>query len=77
MRARAWLETFLAALAAGLAVLTLISHEWIEVLTGMDPDEGSGSLEWLIVVICGVLAVLCSVLARRSWRRVRVAATST
>ena len=76
MRVRAWLETFLAVLTGALAVLTLISREWIEALTGLDPDEHSGSLEWLVVVICGLLAVTCSLLARRSWRRIRMAASS-
>jgi hypothetical protein len=76
MRARAWLETFLAVLTGALAVLTLISREWIEALTGLDPDQDSGSVEWLVVAVCGLLTVTCSLLARRSWRRVRLAASS-
>ena len=48
-RRRYWFELGLAVLAGALAVLTLINHEWIEVAFGVDPDQGSGALEWGIV----------------------------
>jgi hypothetical protein len=44
---------FIAEICAGVAtavatVLTLLVPEWIEVVFGVDPDQGDGSLEWLI-----------------------------
>lgn len=57
-----------------LAILTLISQEWIELLFGVDPDRGSGALEWAIVVACLMATVLLSVLAQSDLRKARLAA---
>ena len=69
LRTRFWVETALAVLSAGLFVLTLFSREWIEVLFGVDPDGGDGSLEWAIVGVLVAATVLFSLLARIEWRR--------
>ena len=57
-----WIEAALAVLCGGLAVLTIFWQDWIEALTGYDPDQHDGSVEWLIVIalfaICAVLALL-------------------
>jgi apolipoprotein N-acyltransferase len=72
-RRRFWLEAVGAVASALLLVLTLISKEWIEVIFGVDPDHGSGALEWLIVGACALVALTCSLLARFEWRRRRTA----
>ena len=50
-------------------LLTLVTREWIELLFRVDPDHGSGSLEWLVVVAALVATVTFSVLARLEWQR--------
>jgi hypothetical protein len=48
--------------------LTLVWRDWIERLTGLDPDSGSGSVEWAIVAALLALAVWLITLATREWR---------
>ena len=70
-RARFYLEAILATLATGLFALTLVSRDWIEVFFKVEPDEGNGSLEWIIVIALAVVAIGLIALARRDWRRVQ------
>ncbi len=57
------------ALAAGiLGLVTIFWHDWIEMLTGMDPDQHNGSVEWLIVAVLRAVAVAMGLVARRHWR---------
>jgi hypothetical protein len=71
VRTRFWLEATLAALTTGLFILTLLSRNWIEIVFGVDPDESSGSLEWLIVAALLVASVAFIAMARAEWRRPR------
>jgi hypothetical protein len=74
VRARFWLEAILAALTTGLFVLTLVSRDWIERIFHVEPDGGSGALEWLIVAVLLVVSISLIVAARTEWRRARTAA---
>ena len=57
------------ALVAGiLGILTIFWHDWIEALTGWDPDQHSGSVEWAVVVVLLVVAVAVGLVARRHWK---------
>jgi hypothetical protein len=64
-----WLESFAAAASTLLFVVTLITPEWIELLTGLEPDRGSGTLEIAIAVGLAAVAVGSGVLARSGYRR--------
>ena len=68
-----WLETGMAIVTGMLFVITLVWHNWIEILFNIDPDQGSGLLEWLIVGVLLVVTIALFALARYEWRRARVA----
>ena len=68
-RVRFWIEVILAAVTAALLLLTLISREWVEEVFGVEPDAGSGALEWAIVVALALATVAFSLLARAEWKR--------
>lgn len=71
---RFWVEAGFASLCAVLSVLTLLWREWIEVLTGFDPDHHNGSFEVTIVAASLLLVgVVTSLIARAEWRRPRAA----
>jgi hypothetical protein len=67
---RVRIETVIAALAAGLGVLTIFWHDWIEAF-GIDPDNGSGAAEWYLVGGLFVLAGVLAAVAGFEWRRAR------
>jgi hypothetical protein len=59
-----WAEVVLATASAVLAVATAIHPDWIESLTGLDPDAGSGSAEWAVTLILALAAIALAVGAR-------------
>jgi hypothetical protein len=67
-KARFGVETAVASCAGALGILTAVWHDWIEALTGWDPDHHNGSAEWLIVAGLLAVAVVMAVLARRDWK---------
>jgi hypothetical protein len=73
VRVRFWLETSLASLCGVLAVLTLFWRDWIEALTGFNPDHHNGSFEWAIVAGLFLLCLVVGAVARAEWRRSRIA----
>jgi hypothetical protein len=68
-------ESAVAAVAGALALLTLFWRDWIESLTGWDPDHHNGSAEWLIVFVLLAVALAMGAASWRHWR-LRVAATA-
>jgi hypothetical protein len=64
------LDAVLACLALIGLMVTLAWPDWIERLTGLDPDGGSGAVEWVVIA---VLAVLTLVFGVRAWRVLRAA----
>ena len=58
--------------AAALAVVTMLDAEWIEAVFGVDPDGGSGALEWGLALGLGIVAAASALVSRWS-RRAAVA----
>jgi hypothetical protein len=57
-------------MASGLlAVVTAIWPDWIERVFGIEPDQGSGAVEWLIVAVVFAISVGFALAARLEWRR--------
>jgi hypothetical protein len=65
---RARVETTMAGIAAVLTVVTFIWPTWIESLTGLEPDGGTGETEWWLALIFAVAALALSLMARRDRR---------
>ena len=64
------IETTVAILTGALGIITIFWHDWIEILTGWDPDHHSGSVEAGLIVALLAMSVTCAVLARRTYRRI-------
>ena len=73
LKVRLTIETLLGLASLVLAILTAINGEWIEELTGFEPDAGSGALEWAIVIAFALAAITLGALAVRDGRRLRQA----
>jgi tetrahydromethanopterin S-methyltransferase subunit E len=73
LRGRFWLETGLAILTGILFGITLVWHNWVEIIFKMDPDQGSGLLEWLVVGTLLVVTIALIILARNEWRKAQIA----
>ena len=71
LRWRFWLETGMAIVTSILFVITLVQRSWIETIFGVDPDSGSGALEWLIVGALLVVTITLFTLASSEWHRAR------
>lgn len=52
-------------------VITAIWPDWIEEVTGLDPDNGNGAVEWFFLGVLGVLFLIFAVRARRAFRAAR------
>jgi hypothetical protein len=75
-RARLWGEGALALVTGVMAIVTVFWRDWIEALTGYDPDHHSGSAEWLIIAGLALVCVLASLALRVEWRRARTTLAS-
>ena len=72
-----WFEAGFASASGTLAVLTLVWRDWVEAVTGFNPDPGNGVLEWGVVVGLALACVLSGMATRREWRRSRAAAVAS
>ena len=61
-------KSSLACASAFLALLTVVVHDWIEVVFRVDPDGGSGAVEWLVMCAFATAALVFASLARAELR---------
>ncbi len=71
-----WVEIGLAAITGLLALITPIFPDWIELVSGWDPDQHDGSVEWMIVVGLFVVTIVMVALAAIEWRRTPATAST-
>ena len=57
-------EAILGIITGVMFVVTLFNRQWIETIFNVDPDQGSGSLELLIVGGLLVVTIALAALAR-------------
>jgi hypothetical protein len=69
VRQRFWVETALGIMSAAILVITMLWKDWIEIVFRIDPDAGSGAVEWAFVLAALAATITFSVLARSEWRR--------
>ena len=69
LRSLFWIEALLALGNAILVVMTVLWKDWIELVFKVDPDAGSGAVEWSIMVVTLLLTVVFLALARSEWHR--------
>ena len=67
-KVRAQVEAVVALCAGILGILTIFWHDWIEALTGWDPDQGNGTVEWVAVIGLLTVSAAMGLVARRHWR---------
>ena len=72
------MEILLALVSGVLAQVTLIWEDWIEIIFGVEPDQGTGELEWLITGAFALAAIACASLAlfERHRRKALIATSS-
>lgn len=69
LRWRFYFEAGAGVISAVLFLATLLQPDWIETLFRIDPDNGAGSLERLLVGGPLVMTIVLLALSRREWRK--------
>lgn len=70
---RLWTLVGLACASLLLLLMTLLWKDWIEIVFRIDPDQGNGHAEWLIVALTGAATVIFAIGARIERRHLRSA----
>ena len=68
LRIRYRVECALAALSSAALLITLVVPDWLEHVTGSEPDGGNGGTEWGIAAGLAAGTALVLMLARRHRR---------
>jgi hypothetical protein len=71
-----WIEVALAAITGLLALITPVLPDWIAAVSGWDPDQHDGSVEWMIVAGLFVVTIAVVAAATLEWRRTVASASA-
>jgi hypothetical protein len=66
-----WIEIVLAIVSAACLTATAVWPQWIENITGLEPDGGDGSTEWGWSLAFCAATLMCIAAARRTLKRIR------
>jgi hypothetical protein len=55
-----------------LAIFTALNHNWIELAFNVDPDSGSGWIEWALVAVPALGCALGAAAAYHGWSKARI-----
>jgi hypothetical protein len=69
LRTRFWVEATLGTMTAVFFILTIVWEDWVEIVSGWEPDNHSGELEWFIAGGFLVATVIFALAARHERRR--------
>jgi hypothetical protein len=76
LQRRLWLKTLIGAGTGVLSVVTPIWPDWIEAISGWDPDHRDGSAEWMIVTALLLVTATMLAMVAREWQQLKVAKAS-
>ena len=76
VRRRFWVDSVAAVVTGVMLVVTALWPDWIERVFAVDPDGGSGELEWLLVAALALATVVLGLLARAEWVRAQPASAA-
>jgi hypothetical protein len=71
VRRRFRLEAALSVVCIALFVVTVVWPDWVELIFGVDPDDGDGALEWFLNVALLLASASTFALARRDQHRLQ------
>jgi hypothetical protein len=76
-RKRLWVALAAASASGVMSIVTICYPDWIEFLTGIDPDHQDGSFEWVIAAAFFAGAVSAANVARGEWQRYQLSAAAS
>ncbi|HEX8733079.1 MAG TPA: hypothetical protein VF725_13585 [Ktedonobacterales bacterium] len=71
LRRQFWIKLGVASVTILVFAFTITHSAWIELVFGVDPDKGSGALEWALAAILTLVAVAVILSMRYEWLRAK------
>ncbi|HEU0026888.1 MAG TPA: hypothetical protein VFQ25_07205 [Ktedonobacterales bacterium] len=71
LRRRFWIELGATSVTLLVFMITVTHSDWIELVSGFDPDMGSGALEWALGAGLTLVVIAAIVMMRYEWARAK------